>query len=311
MKRHSHQIVVNFDPDAAGANAAERSIDLLLDEGMQVRIVELDGDLDPDEYCKERGADAYRERLDSAKGYFYWLADRARAKHDMRTTEGVVAVLKFLLPAVQRISRSAGAHGRSPTTWRATSAWTGAWCWISFRKAVADAARSAIERPKETIRADEKRPAERAAVRCRKAATNCRGAARISRFWTARHAADLSGHAGRACGRARRYFRRGERPAGRRPTRTCWRRSRVRTAMATISTLKRNTGGSAWRVCGAREQQQPRCRLKARIKEAGARGQFDGGPAPDAGIAAAGTSRASRRQLNDSTYQCASRRGVQ
>ena len=77
---------------------------------MQVRIVELDGELDPDEYCKERGPDAYRERLDHAKGYFYWLADRARAKHDTRTTEGKVAVLKFLLPKVQNHQRFAGAH---------------------------------------------------------------------------------------------------------------------------------------------------------------------------------------------------------
>ena len=97
------KIVVNFDPDAPGANAAERSIKLLLEEGMQVRIMELDGGLDPDEYCKERGAEAYQERLDGAKGYFYWLADRARTKYDVHTTEGNVAVLKFLVPAVQRI----------------------------------------------------------------------------------------------------------------------------------------------------------------------------------------------------------------
>ncbi len=69
-----------------------------------MRIVELDGDLDPDEYCKERGAEAYLERVDGAKGYFYWLADRARAKHDMRTSEGKVAVLNFLLPKVQSIA---------------------------------------------------------------------------------------------------------------------------------------------------------------------------------------------------------------
>ena len=98
LRRHSHKIAVNFDPDAAGAGAAERSISLLLEEGMQVRIVELDSDLDPDEYCKERGVDAYRDRLDKAKGYFYWLADRARTKYDVHTSEGVVAVLQFLLP---------------------------------------------------------------------------------------------------------------------------------------------------------------------------------------------------------------------
>lgn len=104
LKRHTQRITVNFDPDAAGANAAERSVDLLLTEGMQVGIVELDDKLDPDEYCKERGADAYIDRVEHAKGYFYWLADRARARHDTRTAEGKVAVLEFLLPKVQRIT---------------------------------------------------------------------------------------------------------------------------------------------------------------------------------------------------------------
>lgn len=101
---HAQRIVVNFDPDSAGAKAAERSIGLLLQEGMQVRIMELDGGLDPDEYCKQRGADAYRERLDQAKGYFYWLADVARKKFDMRTSEGKIAALQYLLPVVQKIS---------------------------------------------------------------------------------------------------------------------------------------------------------------------------------------------------------------
>jgi len=104
MKRHSEKIVVNFDPDAAGANAAERSINMLLDEGMHVRILALDGGLDPDEYCKERGAEAYAAKLESSKNYFYWLADRARAKFDMRTAEGRIAGFQFLLPAIQRLS---------------------------------------------------------------------------------------------------------------------------------------------------------------------------------------------------------------
>ncbi len=104
LKRQTQSIIVNFDPDPAGSNAAERSISILLGEGMQVRILELDADLDPDEYCKERGPDAYRQQLDGAKGYFYWLADRSRARVNIHTTEGQVAALKSLLPAVQLIN---------------------------------------------------------------------------------------------------------------------------------------------------------------------------------------------------------------
>ena len=155
MKRHSARIAVNFDPDAPGANAAERSIGMLLEEGMQVRVVELDGELDPDEYCKERGAAAYQQRLDEAKGYFYWLADRARAKHDAHTSEGVVAVLNALLPALDKVNdpleRSAIAND--------LAAYVGVpqgMVLDSFRKAAASRQEKPMERPKIPLRHDER-----------------------------------------------------------------------------------------------------------------------------------------------------------
>ena len=104
MHRHADTVVVNFDPDTAGANATEKAIQLLLDEGLHVRVVALDGGLDPDEYCQRHGAEAYRAKLDGAATYFHWLADRARARFDMKTSDGRVAAFKFLLPAVQKIA---------------------------------------------------------------------------------------------------------------------------------------------------------------------------------------------------------------
>ena len=104
IHRHADAVVVNFDPDVAGANAAERAIQMLLDEGLHVRVLALDGGLDPDDYIKQNGAEAYQARLDAASGYFHWLADRARGKFDMRSAEGRMDAFKFLLPAVQRIS---------------------------------------------------------------------------------------------------------------------------------------------------------------------------------------------------------------
>ena len=155
IKRHTHRIAVNFDPDGAGASAAERSIDVLLAEGMQVRIVELDGGLDPDEYCKERGAAAYQERVDGAQGYFYWLADRARAKHDMRTSEGKVAVLNFLLPKVQSIADQL----ERMTIAGDVAGYIGVEKGMvldHFRRAVSERREKAIERPRSPLRHDER-----------------------------------------------------------------------------------------------------------------------------------------------------------
>lgn len=155
LKRHSANMVMNFDPDPAGANATEKRIDALLQEGMQVRILELEDGLDPDEYCKDRGADAYGDKLRQAKGYFHWLADRARTKFDVHTSEGVVSVLKFLMPAVQRISdrleRMAIAND--------LAGYIGVDRGLvldSFKKAVADRQDKAFARPEVVLRADER-----------------------------------------------------------------------------------------------------------------------------------------------------------
>jgi DNA primase len=104
MKRHSLNLHLNFDPDAAGAKASERSVKLLLDENMKVRVVELEGGLDPDEYCKQHGAAAYLQKISAARTYFYWLADRARTKFNMREPQGRFDAFQSLLPAIQDLN---------------------------------------------------------------------------------------------------------------------------------------------------------------------------------------------------------------
>jgi DNA primase len=104
IKRHSDRIVVNFDPDNAGASATEKYIKMLLDEGFRVRVLELGGDLDPDEFVKASGADAYRQRLEKAPIYYHWLADRARQKFDFGTVEGRMDAFKSLAPHIQSIA---------------------------------------------------------------------------------------------------------------------------------------------------------------------------------------------------------------
>src|SRR5262249_15637702 len=54
--------------------------------------------------CRDRGAEQYRRAVTDAKNYFYWLADRARSKYDMKTAEGRVAAFQFLLPAIHHLT---------------------------------------------------------------------------------------------------------------------------------------------------------------------------------------------------------------
>ena len=100
LRRHVGSVVVNFDPDPAGQSAAQRSIDLLLQENLDVRVLSLPGGLDPADYCREKGGEAYRALLDKAPSYHVWLAERAREQFDLRTSEGRVAALGLLMPAI-------------------------------------------------------------------------------------------------------------------------------------------------------------------------------------------------------------------
>lgn len=103
MSKYAPLVVVNFDPDNAGSNAAEKSIAILLEEHMRIRIATLEGGLDPDEYVAAHGAEAYQNRLDKAQNYFHWLAGRAQLRFDVKTAEGKVQALEFLLPAIRRV----------------------------------------------------------------------------------------------------------------------------------------------------------------------------------------------------------------
>jgi DNA primase len=68
-----------------------------------VKVLEIPGGLDPDEFIQNNGADAYRELLEKSPSYFHWLMENARTKFDMRTAEGRVDAFKSLLPAVEYV----------------------------------------------------------------------------------------------------------------------------------------------------------------------------------------------------------------
>ncbi len=98
------QIVLNFDGDSAGMKSTEKYIGALLAEGLRVKVLEIPGGLDPDEYIREAGADAYRKLLENATSYFHWLADRMRKRFDLHSAEGRADALKAMAPVLQLVT---------------------------------------------------------------------------------------------------------------------------------------------------------------------------------------------------------------
>jgi DNA primase len=103
LSRYTKRLFVNFDPDTAGANAAEKSIALLTEEDFEVMVVTLEGGLDPDRFIRERGIKAYVGAVEAAKRHSDYLIDRAMQLFPSRTADGKTKALNYLLPHIRRM----------------------------------------------------------------------------------------------------------------------------------------------------------------------------------------------------------------
>jgi DNA primase len=106
LGRFTKRVIVNYDPDAAGQAATERSISLLLEQDFEVRVLALpaigDKKADPDLFIREKGAESYIKALKDSPPYVDYLISRAR-QMDLTTGEGKLRALNFLLPYLQKI----------------------------------------------------------------------------------------------------------------------------------------------------------------------------------------------------------------
>jgi DNA primase len=103
LARFSKNVVVNFDPDTAGAKATERTLGLLVEEEFQIKVLTLEQGFDPDLYIRRKGKDAYAAALKTSQKYFDYLIERARAQFPARSGEAKVKAVNYLLPHIQRV----------------------------------------------------------------------------------------------------------------------------------------------------------------------------------------------------------------
>jgi len=103
LGRFSKNVVVNFDPDTAGAKATERTLGLLVEEEFQIKVLTLEAGFDPDLFIRRQGKDAYAAALKKSQRYFDYLIERAQNQFPIRSAEGKVKALNHLLPHIQRV----------------------------------------------------------------------------------------------------------------------------------------------------------------------------------------------------------------
>lgn len=87
LKRYTTQVILTYDSDGAGTKAALRAIPILKEVGMSIKVLNMEPYKDPDEFMKNLGADAFRERIAQAKNSFMFEIDVIKKNYDMGDPE--------------------------------------------------------------------------------------------------------------------------------------------------------------------------------------------------------------------------------
>jgi DNA primase len=102
LKRYVDEVVLCFDSDNAGQNAAVRSLDILLASGLAIRVAAVPAPHDPDSFIKEFGGAAFAQLIENARGFFDYYLDRLCTLHDPATDRGRRAVVQGMAEALHK-----------------------------------------------------------------------------------------------------------------------------------------------------------------------------------------------------------------
>jgi DNA primase len=102
LKRYVDEVVLCFDSDEAGQNAAVRSLDHLLASGLAVRVAVVPAPHDPDSFIKAGGGEAFRKLVENAEGFFDYFLNRLCKLNDATSDKGRNAVLHDMAEAVHK-----------------------------------------------------------------------------------------------------------------------------------------------------------------------------------------------------------------
>jgi len=102
LKRYTNEVVLCFDSDNAGQNAAVRALDHLLAAGLAVRVAVVPAPHDPDSFIKSAGGPAFADIIKNGEGFFDYYLGRLVATNDVATDKGRLAVLRAMSESVHK-----------------------------------------------------------------------------------------------------------------------------------------------------------------------------------------------------------------
>ncbi len=103
IKRYAQRVIMVYDSDKAGQNATLRSLDLLLEEGLKVKIMQLPPGSDPESLFRKKGKEFFLELLNKARDFFDYKIDVLTISHDKASIEGKTKIAQEMLMTIDKL----------------------------------------------------------------------------------------------------------------------------------------------------------------------------------------------------------------
>ena len=104
LGRYTRNVITNYDPDSAGKAAALRSIDLFLEEGFRLNVLQLPVGEDPDTFVQKQGAEVYQGKLRASQSYLdFALSQFMSEQRDAFSPKGKQEIVSKILPYLVKI----------------------------------------------------------------------------------------------------------------------------------------------------------------------------------------------------------------
>ncbi len=106
IKRYTGKVVISYDGDGAGRRATDRAASILGEAGIDVRVLNITGAKDPDEYIKLYGAEAFGRLLNGSDTKFDYVVKNVLAKYDIESVDGKIKASKELCEEIASVPSS-------------------------------------------------------------------------------------------------------------------------------------------------------------------------------------------------------------
>jgi len=106
LKRYTHNVVMIYDADIAGELATLRSLDIFIEEGVDVKVVTLPEGFDPDLFVRKHGIENFKERIESAHNLFDYKLKILKSRYNIRETQGKANIASSMLLTINKFKNA-------------------------------------------------------------------------------------------------------------------------------------------------------------------------------------------------------------